>query len=565
MKKKQLLLALLLTVVAGLFFMPGIASAIGTEAGTVISNYATGTYTDANSNTYAAVQTNTVTTTVSQVGGIDLTPLTAAQTTSPTTAVYYPVTITNDGNGNDTFTVSSNLIMSSGTWTVTLYADPNCNGIRDAGETTVVTSPISLGSDDDYCLIAVVTPDPDALTGDYATLTVTATSNNYPAYTLTGTYTTTISAAAISLSKTTSPTNPKPGDTVTYTITYTNNGTAPAYDVIVTDLIPANTTYVASSLKLNGVSASQYLAGPPAKVEVTIGTVPKKLDPGYTGTVTFQVTINSAVAEFTSITNKATVAYCADDSDPCGAERSADSNNSTLTVAHKPSVDAEPETYSTNQIPGDLNVHPFTVQNTSNGADTYNLTSVGLYWTWTLYHDNNQNGLYDAGDTLVVDTGTDGIIDTGEMLAGEKLYFVAITTVTGYNGQTGQHTVTATSTTDPTVYDSIIKYTPIQTPVITMSKAVSPTGSQPPGTELTYTITVNNTGAAPAKGFFMSDILSTYLDYTEASITVAGSPQSDANDTDFGRFDIGSNTVYVSIPNISAGATLNIVFKATIK
>ncbi|MFM2409928.1 MAG: hypothetical protein RL481_756 [Pseudomonadota bacterium] len=102
-----------------------------------------------------------------------------------------------------------------------------------------------------------------------------------------------------------SATNPKalPGATMEYCISVQNTGGAPATSVAIEDFIPANTTYVANSLLLNGSvtghgTAAQacsggsaggtYTAGPPAKVNGTLASVAA----ASTSALIFQVTIN---------------------------------------------------------------------------------------------------------------------------------------------------------------------------------------------------------------------------------------------------------------------------------
>ena len=74
------------------------------------------------------------------------------------------------------------------------------------------------------------------------------------------------------------------GDTLTYTITYANNTDGVA-TVTVTDTIPTNTTYVEGSASDGGVFA-----------DGTITWTIEGVEPGATGTVTFQVTVNEAAA-----------------------------------------------------------------------------------------------------------------------------------------------------------------------------------------------------------------------------------------------------------------------------
>jgi uncharacterized repeat protein (TIGR01451 family) len=91
-------------------------------------------------------------------------------------------------------------------------------------------------------------------------------------------------------------TNPKaiPGAVMRYTILVTNSSTTlPATGVTVSDNIPANTTFVPGSIRLNNglvSDASGFIAGPPARVVVDAGSVP--INNG-TAEVTFQVTINT--------------------------------------------------------------------------------------------------------------------------------------------------------------------------------------------------------------------------------------------------------------------------------
>lgn len=101
-------------------------------------------------------------------------------------------------------------------------------------------------------------------------------------------------------------TNPKaiPGAIVEYTITLTNTGTADATNVVVTDLIPANTTYLDSEgikVAMDGdttpVTVDPSIASYDAAtdtVTVNLGTVdggPTTADQ-ETNIITFQVTIN---------------------------------------------------------------------------------------------------------------------------------------------------------------------------------------------------------------------------------------------------------------------------------
>ena len=54
--------------------------------------------------------------------------------------------------------------------------------------------------------------------------------------------------ADLVIAKTVSDGTPDEGDTITYTITLTNNGPAQATNIVVTDVVPGGVTYVAASI-----------------------------------------------------------------------------------------------------------------------------------------------------------------------------------------------------------------------------------------------------------------------------------------------------------------------------
>src|SRR5947207_10038955 len=81
----------------------GTASA-QTAAGTSIGNQASATYTDSSSTSRTATS-NVVTTIVQQVASLTLTA-NGSKTASPGSPVFYPHTLTNTGNGSDSFTLT---------------------------------------------------------------------------------------------------------------------------------------------------------------------------------------------------------------------------------------------------------------------------------------------------------------------------------------------------------------------------------------------------------------------------------------------------------------------------
>src|SRR5438093_8542478 len=91
-----------------------------TPEGTVITNIATATYTDANGNPYAPV-TGSVSVTVGFKAGVTVTANTPTPSSaSPSTADTMTFTVANAGNGTDSMTISENISVA-GVFTVTGY------------------------------------------------------------------------------------------------------------------------------------------------------------------------------------------------------------------------------------------------------------------------------------------------------------------------------------------------------------------------------------------------------------------------------------------------------------
>src|SRR2546425_376177 len=75
--------------------------------------------------------------------------------------------------------------------------------------------------------------------------------------------TTVTSAPILAVSKTDSPDPVAAGGTLTYTLSYSNTGNANATGVVLTDTVPANTTFVSATA--GGTLASGFVTRPPAK------------------------------------------------------------------------------------------------------------------------------------------------------------------------------------------------------------------------------------------------------------------------------------------------------------
>ena len=111
---------------AAALIVPLIVSAVMPPANTSIGNKAAASYVDA-AGQPQNVESNPVSTTVAQIGSMTLTS-DNNKSVAPGTTAYMPHTLTNTGNGSDTFTIKA-VDVGTGFTSVVIYPDANGNGL----------------------------------------------------------------------------------------------------------------------------------------------------------------------------------------------------------------------------------------------------------------------------------------------------------------------------------------------------------------------------------------------------------------------------------------------------
>jgi hypothetical protein len=341
------------------------ANAASPVAGTLISNTAHASYSNAAGVPQTPVDSNTVTTTVSPVGSYTLTT-SQSYTVNPGDTKFLLHTVTNTGNTDDIFHISVPLAVPSSLTTVQVIKDDNNDGIHQPTETTVLctvtgsntctfdTPNLTAGGGTyNFFVEAIVAS--SATVGDVATANVVATPATPAVYTvpsILNTDTLTVSATVFNVVKsittaTSGTWNSTAGQTITYKLAYQNTGTAPGplyiEDTIgATDALSNTTgfTYKAgtgswndgTSHAVTDASDVETTTGIAYEVTGTPGTNPNKIKiavssvpAGASGYVTFNVRVKDATILGTTYTDN--VAYFGMTSTP-----TSPTNNSAFDV-----------------------------------------------------------------------------------------------------------------------------------------------------------------------------------------------------------------------------------------
>lgn len=497
----------------------------GTPAGTVIQSRSKVVYSTASGATTDTVYSNYVSFTVAQVASVNITPSSNSTTTSSDSVfVDYAITVTNSGNGTDQFNLSST---STKGWTRAFYFDTNGDDVLQGSEVTAgaITQTANIAADGTYKLfVRVFVPRGGSLNGQIDTTVVTATSVFDDSKTNTAQARTTVNTAnfsGIGEGFGVSPTNPQPGDNVTYSLTLTNTGTVAATGVSFSDFFNASQfSFVSATTSTGTVNTS----GNP--VLWSIGTI----NPGGSVTVTIILQVSPSLVNGTVLNNTISATYTVG-----GNTFTVSSNNPYAAVGVVRGVQVSPTSFSAIKEAEDTLAYAMTVKNTGNAKDVLELSyNSSQSYTWTFYNDVNENGILDAGDTQLTNTNSDHGVDVDSVAAADSVKILArlIVPVVSTDQTQDVTTFTVKSSVDQNKFQSAIGTTTINSADIELTRTVLPSGNQPPGTEMTFTITYQNIGNGKAYNVVLTENEADNMTYVANSVIINEASKTDVSDGD---------------------------------
>ena len=312
-----------------------------------------------------------------------------------------------------------------------------------------------------------------------------------------------------------------------------------------------------------------------------------------TATIGFASTAEAAgTTAGTTISNSATASY----TDTGGNPRSANSNQVDIIVDELLDVTvAKADPGPVVVAPGSNNqVLSFTVTNTGNGSEAFDLTPTTAIGgdqfdptTTSIVIDTNNNGVYDPGVDTVYTAGSNDLtlapdqskrvfvlstipgggsdLDRGDLdlTAAARTGTGAAGTIFAGQGQGGGDAVVGTTGADGVDRGAYV----IQSATMTFVKSATvldPFGGTKsvPGSIITYTLVATISGTGTLTNLAIGDTIPANTTFQTGTITMQGSPMTDAADADAGQF--AANAVTVQLGSLAGGQTRSITFKVRI-
>ena len=338
--------------------------------------------------------------------------------------------------------------------------------------------------------------------------------------------------------------NPDEGDTVTYQIIVTNNGTAQATNVSLIDQLPPGITYTSDTTTQGSYNAATGLW--------TIGT----LNDGDSATITLSGTVDVGQGGNTIINT--TTAATGDQNDPSTV---GDDLVEEIEVNNEADLVTVKTLTSGNSNPTEGETVTFQIEVTNNGAAQATNVSLtdqlpaGITLTDATTSQGSYNaatGLFTIGTLNVNDTATltlTGTVDVGQ--GGNT-----ITNIT--SAATGDQD-------DPTTAgDDLEEAVDVDDDanLVTVKSLDSGDSTPDEGDTVTFTIEVNNAGSAQATNVSLTDLLPPGITFASSSVT-QGSYNSATGLYSIGTLNAGDSATLTLTGTVDVGQGGNTITNTT--
>jgi len=362
-----------------------------------------------------------------------------------------------------------------------------------------------------------------------------------------------------------------PGDMVSYTIDYANNGNQNATGVTITDTVPEGTTFDAANSTAGWVCTPDGSAGSTCTFDVGA------LDGGTGDSVTFAVTVNNPIAAgIEEITNTASIT----DDEANGTDPNPDDNTDTDTNT----VDAAPDLAITKDD-GDLTAQPGdTVPYSLTFANNGNQGATGVVITDTVPEGTTFDAANSTAGWVCTPDGSVGSTCTftvaGEVDGGGSTDMVTFAVTVDNPAPAGLEEITNTASitddeangadpnpddntdTDTTPLEATSNVSATKTDALLVDE--NGNGQTDPGETLVYTIIVTNDGNQTVADVTVNDTVDPLLDLDCGSLTPGQGTVVSCTPGPGGSFTVDLTAINGEPNLLTPRASTQLTFSATV-
>ncbi|PNQ84997.1 DUF7507 domain-containing protein [Paenibacillus polymyxa] len=348
-----------------------------------------------------------------------------------------------------------------------------------------------------------------------------------------------VSAPNIQVTKTSSLAAAVVGDTIRYTLSITNSGVDSVTDTVVTDTIPAGTSFVPGSVLIDGV--------PFPNASPIAGIVIGNVAPGNTFIVSFQTSVQS-LPQPPLLTDIASVTFTS------GTFTGTAFSDPLIVPVFQPLITLTKASSTVNASVGDTLTYTITAVNNGNIAAALTISDNIPAGSSFLANSVSIAGSPQPG--VSIETG----VPVGSVLPGGTVSVTFQTVINALpNPQVLVDQASGSFTFQPpdgrTVSGSVVSNTvsiSVSSPDVSIVKGTAATDAIV-GDIITYTLAVSNNGISTANNIVVSDIIAAGSSFVNGSVTINGTSFPDGN-PGFG----------IAIGTLTPGAVTTVTFQVRV-
>lgn len=361
-----------------------------------------------------------------------------------------------------------------------------------------------------------------------------------------------------------------PGETLVYTLRFANPGYGDLYNAVIVDTLPPYVSLLNANLN-NTIEfvnpAVNNCTGQVCTFNVNgVGDTEWNIMVGNSGWLTMNVSVPSDLPKSVEfLTNYANITTT--DTQPRFDQE-------TVTIPLTATI--EKSVSKTLLVPGDTVTYTLTVLNS--GPETTNVTITDVLPVKPVgglpeYFSYVKNSTTLGGATVTPEpynaVSNTITVNMGTMAKGASntVTFQMIVNTTGVPDGITTHDNFGVLTHDLSAgftNSNIVTVTITASPLLSITKTVTPAGPVAPGNTVVWDMTIQNTGASNATNVLVQDPIPTNTQYKAGTIYYEGALQTDADDSDAGRYDGANNRVEWDVGTLNSGASRTLQFSTTI-